>query len=144
MERWRLYKKLYFAFKYLKGLFSQIVTIHANNTTLRENEQESVCFVFVLFGCCEVSWNQNSSGWKRPHSSLHPTALPWCRAVAGGGSEGKCSHSSSGHPVLISVDHKCPLFCCHVQDSQRAVPARMSVVTLVAVELRQQTVRSSS
>lgn len=94
MERWRLYKKLYFAFKYLKGLFSQIVTIHANNTTLRENEQDSVCFVFVLFGCCEVSWNQNSSGWKRPHSSLRPTALPWCRAVAGGGSEGKCSHSS--------------------------------------------------
>lgn len=93
MGRWRLYKKLYFAFKYPKGLFSQIVTINANNATLRENEQESVCFVFVLCDCCEVSWNQNRSGWKRPQSSLSPTALPWCRAVAGGGSEGKCSHS---------------------------------------------------
>lgn len=94
-----------------------MITINANNATLRENEQ-SLC---ALCLCClaAVRFNgivQVGKGLKAHESNGF--------AMAGGGSGGETQPQQGGsvHAVLISVHHKCPLFCCHVQGSQLSQP----------------------
>lgn len=131
-----------------RAFFSQMVTINANNATLTENEQSLVCFVFVLFGCWGLSWNQRivqvGKGLKAHRVQRLCPVGPWQEVALRGNAATAgwlcaCSPYQCGSQVsLVLLPRSRFPACCPSPD----VCGR--VCRCGSPEQRQQTVRSSS